>query len=221
MDFGLAFSFVFKDPDWFKKVAIAAVIGLIPLIGQIIVLGWALNITKRVMNHDPNPLPDVDFGADLQRGFYGFVIGFVYALPITVLSGMLSIFDAVVANSSGNNTAVAIVTIVSSCFGLFSFLYGIAIAFVIPASYTNYLSKNSLGAGFALGEIFQQVWSHLGAYFIVVLGTLVAGLIVPFGLIACIIGVLLTYAYSMTVMGHLYGQAHNEVFKETVPAPVV
>lgn len=221
MDFGLAFSYVFKDPDWFKKVAIAAVVGLIPIIGQMIVLGWALNITKRVMNHDPNPLPDVDFGADLQRGFYAFVIGFVYALPITVLSGMLSIFDSIVANTSSSNGAAVAVTAVSSCFGLFSFLYGIVIAFVIPAAYTNYLSKNSLGAGFALSEIFQQVWSHLGVYFIVVLGTLVAGLIVPLGLIACIIGVLLTYAYSMAIMGHLYGQAHNEVHKEVAPAPAV
>lgn len=220
MDFGLAFSYVFKDPDWFKKVVIVAVVGLIPIIGQMIVLGWALNISKRVMNHDPNPLPELDFGADLQRGFYGFVIGFVYTLPISILSGILGTIDSIVTSSNSGNGAAVAVTIFSTCFGLFATLYGIVVAFVIPAAYTNYLSKDSLGAGFALGDIFKQVWSHLGAYFIVVLGTIVAGLIVPFGLIACIIGVLLTYAYSMAVMGHLYGQAHNEVVKDLSPAPV-
>ena len=32
MDIGLAFSFVFKDPEWFKKVAIPALCSLIPVI---------------------------------------------------------------------------------------------------------------------------------------------------------------------------------------------
>ncbi len=35
MDFGLAFSYVFKDPDWFKKVAIPAVCSLIPVVGPL------------------------------------------------------------------------------------------------------------------------------------------------------------------------------------------
>jgi uncharacterized membrane protein len=40
MDFGRAFSFVFEDPDWLKKVAIAGLVMLIPVIGQLVVLGW-------------------------------------------------------------------------------------------------------------------------------------------------------------------------------------
>ena len=36
MDFGLAFSYLFKDPDWFKKIVIVALIGLIPIVD-----GWS------------------------------------------------------------------------------------------------------------------------------------------------------------------------------------
>lgn len=217
MDFGLAFSYVFKDQDWFKKVAIAALIGLIPIIGQMVILGWALNIARRVMNREENPLPDVDFGADLGRGFYGFVIGFVYTLPITILSGILGILDTVMATSSGNDAAYTLVSIFSICFGLFAFVYGLVCGFVLPAAYTNYLAKGSLGAGFNLREVFGLVRANIGAYLIVLLGTIVAGIIAPIGVIACGIGVMLTYAYSMAIMGHLYGQAHLEATKSQAP----
>lgn len=220
MDFGLAFSYVFKDPDWFKKIVIVALIGLIPIIGQMVVLGWGLNIAKRVMNHDPNPLPDVDFGADLGRGFYGFVIAIVYTLPISILSGFLGGLDAIIANSN-TDAAIAAVTLLSVCVGLFSFVYGLACGLMLPAAYTNYLANDSLAAGFRLGEIFAQVRGNIGAYFMVLLGTIVAGIIAPLGVIACVIGVLLTYAYSLAIMGHLYGQAHNESNKDKVVAPAM
>lgn len=214
MDFGLAFSYVFKDQDWFKKVLIVALIGLIPIIGQMVILGWALNVARRVMNHEENPLPDVDFGADLGRGFYAFIIGFVYTLPITILGGIFGAVDAAVASSSGNDAAYTIVSIFSICFGLFGFVYGLACGFILPAAYTNYLAKNSLAAGFNLKEVFGLVRANLGAYLIVLLGTIVAGFIAPIGVIACGIGVMLTYAYSMAIMGHLYGQAHVQATKD-------
>lgn len=220
MDFGQAFSFVFKDPDWFKKLAIVALIGLIPIIGQMIVLGWGLAIAKRVMDHDPNPLPDVEFTADLVRGFYAFLIGLVYTLPITILSSIFGIFNAVAANSSSGDAAVAMVSVLSICLSIFSFIYGLACGFVLPAAYTNFLAKNSLAAGFNLSQVFGLVKANPGAYLIVLLGTIVAGFIAPIGVIACVIGVLLTYAYSMAIMGHFYGQAHNEATKNLAAAPL-
>jgi len=219
MDFGLAFSYVFKDPDWFKKIVIVALIGLIPIIGQLVILGWSLNIAKHVMSHDPNPLPDVNFGADLGRGFYAFVIGFVYTLPISISSGILAAFDSIIANTANGNAATIIISILSVCFALFAFLYGLACAFILPAAYTNFLAKDSLAAGFNLNEVFARVRANPGAYLITLLGTIVVGIIAPLGIIACMIGVLLTNAYAMAIMGHLYGQAHVAATGNEVIAP--
>jgi len=36
------------------------------------------------------------------------------------------------------------------------------------------------------------------------------GFITMFGLVGCVIGVVATGAYAMTVMGHLFGQAYRE-----------
>jgi len=214
MDFGLAFSFVFKDPNWRKKSARISLVALIPILGQIVVFGWALQISKRVMNHDPDPLPDLDFGGDLTRGFMGIVISFVYTLPITLFSGIISFFSAVLENSGGDETAVAIFSIVSICLGLFSFIFGLIVGLLLPAALTRYLEKESIGAAFNFVEVFKKVQLNLGTYFIVLLGTIVAGFIAPLGLIACVIGVMLTYTYSLAIMGHFYGQAHLEASKD-------
>ncbi|MEW6504016.1 MAG: DUF4013 domain-containing protein [Chloroflexota bacterium] len=208
MDFGLAFSYVFQDKDWLRKVGIVALISLIPILGQLVLIGWSLNITKRVIDRHPEPLPEVDFGSDLGRGFSAFVIGFVYSLPITLFALVFAILDSATYQSS-SDAVFTMVTIVSLCFSLFAFVYGIAMAIVLPAAYGNYVAKGNLGAGFALGEVFGLVRANIGAYLIVLLGSFVSGLIAPLGTILCIVGVVLTYTYTVAVMGHFYGQAYN------------
>jgi hypothetical protein len=216
MDFGLAFSYVFKDPDWFKKIGIIALVSLIPIIGQIVLLGWALQITKRVMIKNPDVLPEMDFAEDLKHGFMAFVISFVYTLPITAVAGILGIIDATLGVSSNQDSLWTVLSIVSICFGFFAIIYGILVSLVLPAAFANYLEKDQLSAGFALKEVFGLVRANPGAYVLVFLGMILTGLIAPIGAIACIIGAVLTAAYGQAVMGHLYGQAYNAA----KPAPV-
>lgn len=216
MDFGLAFSYVFQDKDWLRKVGIVALISLIPILGQLVLIGWSLNITKRVIDRHPEPLPEVDFGGDLARGFSALVIGFVYSLPITLFALVFGILDSVVAGQSSSDAANTLIAILSLCFSLFAFLYGIAIAIVLPAAYGNYIAKGNLSAGFALGEVFGLVRANIGAYLIVLLGSFVGGLIAPLGTILCVVGVILTYTYTVAVMGHLYGQAYNAATQNRV-----
>jgi len=209
MDFGLAFSFVFKDRDWLKKIAIMALVGLIPIIGQIVVYGWAMNIAKRVMDNDPNPLADLDFGGDLSRGFMGFVISFVYSLPVILVSSVSGIFDSL-TTMSDSNAAIGVYTAIVVCFGLVALVFGLILAVLIPAALCRYLDTGSLSSAFDFGEVFKLVRLNIGTYLIVLLGTFVAGIAGSLGFIACVIGVMLTYAYSLAVTGHLYGQAYTE-----------
>src|SRR3972149_6471966 len=72
IDLGLAFSFPFADKDWFKKLIIPGLIGLIPLIGQIAFYGWWVEVTRRVIRQQPDPLPDFsDFAGYLTDGLKG------------------------------------------------------------------------------------------------------------------------------------------------------
>jgi len=122
MEFGRAFTYAFEDTDWLKKVGIAALVFLIPIVGGIIVMGWALEITRRVINDDPQPLPDwSDFGGYLGKGFKAFVVSLVYALPVLLVvgCGQLVMFGAGTALSESDpdlaGTVAMIVSLCMSC----------------------------------------------------------------------------------------------------------
>lgn len=207
MDFGKAFSFVFDDEDWIKKIGVGGLISLIPVIGIFLVVGWGVEVTKRVIRDDAETLPDwSDFGGYLTRGFLVFLVAFVYMLPvilIQVCSSIPFLFENV------DETLTTIFTIVTVCFGCLTILYSIAAYLVLPAAVANYAATGEIGAAFKLGEIFKMVRENIGTYALVLLGGIIASLVSSLGVIACAIGVLFTMVYAMAINGHLWGQAYK------------
>jgi hypothetical protein len=209
MDFGKAFSYAFEDQDWIKKVGIAALIMLIPILGQIIIGGWALEITRRVIRRDPEPLPDwSEFGDYLVKGLQVFVIGFAYSLPIILISICTQVPTAFLADQGGD--AENLIIVLSICTSCISMIYGIFLGFVLPAALGNFAAHEQLGAGFRFGEVFGLVRAAPMAYLLVLVGSFVAGLVAMLGLIACFIGVFFTVPFSYAINAHLQGQAYNE-----------
>lgn len=206
MDFGSAFSFVFEDEDWLKKIALGAVISIIPLIGQIALLGWAVETARRVINGDAAPLPDwSDFGGLLTLGFKAFVVTFVLSLPFVFIS-----IPSALADSVDSESASTILWVFTACFSCLGLLYGLALAFYLPAAYGELAATDELGAMFNVGKIFNYVRAAPSAYLITLLGLIAAGIVASFGIILCFVGVLFTAAYSYAVQGHLFGQAYKE-----------
>ena len=210
MKFADAFTFVFQDPDWFKKIIIPGLIGvLIPIIGQIFLLGWALKVTLNVIRNNPSPLPDMEFGADLGRGFKAWVVGLIYAIPMLIFYLPILILG-LVAGESGEQSMGFVVAIAGICFGFLMLLYGIVMGLMLPAAYAKVAVEDSIGAGLAFGEIFKMVKNNLVPYLLVLVGTLAASFIASLGSIACGIGILVTVPYSFAIMGHFYGQGYLE-----------
>ncbi len=209
MDFGKAFSYVFDDEDWIKKIGIGALLSLIPIVGWFVILGWGVEITKRVINKTPETLPDwSDFGGYLTRGFLAFLVLFVYTLPVTLLSGCGTGLTAL-ADSFGEDALTTIAWVLTACFSCITFLYSIFAYLIIPAAVANYAVTDEIGAAFKFGEIFKMVRENLGTYGMVLLGGLVASLVSGLGVIACGIGVLITMVYGVAINGHLWGQAYD------------
>lgn len=215
MDFGRAFTYVFEDADWLKKIGIAALVSLIPIIGQLIVLGWSLEVTRRLIHHEPELLPDWnDFGGHTIRGLKAFVIGLVYSLPIILVSVCQGAVP-LAAGQGGDDTINSVVAIVSICFSCVIIIYSLLLAFVIPAAYGKFVATGELGAAFRFGEVFGLVRAAPAAYLIVLLGEIVASLVAGLGVILCFIGVFLTLAYSMAINAHFFGQAYNQAVATT------
>jgi len=216
MDFGLAFSYVFKDPDWFKKVAIPALCSLIPVIGPFVTLGWAVKAGKNVMDGNlENALPELEFGTDLGKGFMVTLIGIIYSLPVGILAGASSgLFSA----APGADQAVGVIFyILGGCFGLLGLLLGLLIIFLSAVGIANYIAKGEFGAAFKFKELFALLKKSFVSWLLVAVGYLLGmGIIAPLGGIACGIGALLTSAYASAVIMHLVGQAYNASKTEVV-----
>ncbi len=215
MDFGLALTFQFKDADWVRKLLLASLITLIPVVGWIFVFGWSLEVARQVIKGDGHALPEIDLARDLVRGLEGFIINLVYNLPaIVVTAGMtfVLIFTSAVFKNNGGVEGVWIAAY--ACVIPLAILYGLAMTLVIAAAYGNFLAREeSLSAGFQLSEVLALVRKAPVAYFLVLVGQFLCAFIAFFGLVACIIGVVVTTTYTITVMGHLYGQAFREAVK--------
>jgi hypothetical protein len=224
MEFGRAFSFAFQDQDWLKKVGITALVFLIPLIGPITVMGWGLEITRRIINNDPEPLPGWDnkFGEFVSKGFQAFVVGLAYALPIILIAicgQVITVGSAGALNESNSDVVGGIVTVVSLCLVCLVSILAIAISLIVPAAIGNLAATGQLGSAFRFTEVFGLVRAAPGPYLLSILCVLGVALVLsPLGSLVCGIGALATSAYITALSSHLYGQAYNVAKAAQAPA---
>ncbi len=210
MDLGRAVGFVFEDQDWLKKVLIGGVVWLIPIVGQLLAVGYGLEVARRVVKGHPQPLPEWDeWGTKIVEGFMNGVIGFVWALPIIVVASCFGFLLIPLTNSGGDEVGFLSI-VLSLCIGLIVLIYSLALALVLPAAVMNYVTTGELGAAFRFGEIFGMVRANLGAYLMVLVVTaIVTPLISMVGSVALGCGALFTSFYATLVMYHAYGQAYR------------
>ncbi|NMB54145.1 MAG: DUF4013 domain-containing protein [Leptolinea sp.] len=217
MDFGLPFSFPFQDQAWFKKLAIAGLITLIPVVGWLYILGWSLEIARQLIKKEPVVIPETDFGKFTVRGLKAWVISLVYAIPSMIFQ-VPNILTNVVAqtttNDDGSGTVLGGLAIITICTSILNVVYSLILVYVMPAVYAVFLNNNEeIGAGFKFDEIFTLIKKAPMAYLLVWIGTLIAGVISGAGVIVCFVGLLITVPYSVLIMGHFYGQAFLETTK--------
>ncbi|MGQ9490756.1 MAG: DUF4013 domain-containing protein [Anaerolineae bacterium] len=221
MDFGKAFTFMFEDPDWLRKLGIGTLVGLasivfmpllIGLIPLIILVGYALDTLRNVMDGRERPLPEwEDWGGFLLRGFRLSAAFFVWALP-AILVAIPLFLGSVLADQGRGMEAIGVVLIVcSSCLLI---LWGLFLALISPAIYARVARLENFSAAFEFGKIWAFTRDNIGNVIIAILLTWVAGLIASLiaglGLIALLIGVIVTIPFASLwqslVQAHLYGQ---------------
>jgi hypothetical protein len=214
MDIGSAFTFVFDDEDWIKKLAIGGGITLVGailtpiLIGLALLLpigGYVLETIKNVRDGQATPLPEwTDFGDLFSKGLMVFVIILVYNIPSLILS-CASVGISFAGPSLDSDVAEAL-GFVSICISCVQFIVSIVAYALIPAALIRYAQFDSLGSAFQFGEIFSFISANIGDYIIAVLLSWVASLVAIFGLILCVIGVFFTGFWSYLVTANLIGQ---------------
>lgn len=221
MDFGKAFTFMFEDPEWLRKLGIGTLVGLVGillapvLIGFIpllVLFGYALDTLRNVMYGQEHPLPDwEDWGGFLKRGFRLLAAFFVWVLPAILVSIPIFLGSALADQSNSMEAIGAILIICSSCLLI---LWGLFVTLITPAIYVRVARTERFAAAFEFGKLWAFTRDNIGNVIIAILLTwlagLIASLIAGLGVIALVIGVLVTLPFAnlwqYLVQAHLFGQ---------------
>jgi hypothetical protein len=214
MSFGTALIFPFRDSQWLKKLIVPGLLGLIPLLGPIFPMGYALSVAWNIINKRSGDLPVFDFGREFKRGVMILVIGLGYFLPIILVFLILSmalVIYGVLFNQFGNADSSATgIVILQGCFGVLAMGYGLFVVFFAPAALANFLAKGEhLGEAFRFEVIWRSLKKAFPQYLLLVPGVFLVNLLAASGSVLCVLGLIISVPYAMTVYGHLIGQAYN------------
>jgi hypothetical protein len=203
MDIGKAFTYVFDDKDWIKKVLIGGIVTIIPIV-NLIAVGYGLRVLKNVSRGDDQPLPEWDdWGGDFVKGILVAVAGFIYSLPAIIVVSFASIILALFSDVSGNLGFAEICLGGIQCLAA---LWAIAVGLWMPAATIQYATSDEFGAFFRFGDIWALISGNLGAYGTAILTAIIAGIVGGLGTILCVVGVIFTAFYGTLVTNHALGQ---------------
>lgn len=199
MDIGRAFSFIFQDPAWIRKIIILAVLFLVPIIGWLLIGGYALRLLKNVINGEAQPLPEWDdWGGDLAGGFKAFLVGLVWSIPLFIVTWVLDSGDSFIL-------------------GAISWLISVGWSAVTMSAIGDLSRKGDLADAFNM-RVIKRVTGSFPVWLVYIVGAFVFSLFALIGLIGLIIGVIFTGAIALAASTHLGGQAYRLSEGESVPA---
>lgn len=215
MDYGAAFSFLGKDTDWLKKMAIAsgvALVGFVTLgLAMIPLGGWAVAISRRVIRGEQPELAEwSDFGKLIVDGLKIVVVVLVWMIPLLILVGCNVGFTAIMGGQGSSNSGGLAISIVSACLGLIEFVYVLIVSVLVTASMGEIADHGQLGQALNPANAFALIRANPGGYLLAwLLGGIASSILSTIGSLICVIGVFPAVAYAAAITGHLYGQAYK------------
>ena len=187
-------------PDWFTRVLVTGLIGLIPIVGAINLLGWTLEAADMVRGGWRElPTPGFRF---LGRGAAPFIVALVFGVVLFVVVGILAVFTVLLATYGDGRVAFAILL---GFLGMLIFLaWWLASLYLFAALI---LASDRLGIAkainpvrlFELARANHEVSLHValvyGAATIVIAAISIAiGVIIPFSSLIVSLGLPAVYA---------------------------
>lgn len=171
-----------RDKGWVKPVLVLTLVGWIPILGQIVLMGYGLEWARlTAWGVDAAPKQrGVDYGKVLSTGGRAFLVslslGFVIALVLQVVfpGSLYMLFTGLTA---GNAVSVATAMTSGAAMSILTMVASIATGTFLQAATLRATLYDSFSAGWRLNRLFQMIGRDFGGFLKVLLVTLIGGAI--------------------------------------------
>jgi hypothetical protein len=210
LDYGAPFGFLLKDQAWLKKVVLASLLTY-TLVGITPVLGWTLEITRRVGCGGETGLPEwAGLRHYWKEGGKYWLLNLVWLMPafLAILAIDLPILFL---RSIGANQLAIVELAVMGCMLTFVTVYGMVAVFLLPAALGILACTGSLRQAINPARAWQRTRAHLGLHLLVFaifgLGLMTALSFV--GLLTLFLALPPLLVYTWLVLAHFSGQLYR------------
>jgi hypothetical protein len=190
LSLGDSFGWPFRDSSWLSKILLQGLILIIPIVGQIALLGWLLINLDNVRAGRWELAPA---GFHLGRGIHLFGVQLIYGVVIAIPAVVLSILGALLSQQSAGGGGALL-----GLAYLYQLLAGLFYLFLYPA-----ITVATWRGGFSGGMDVNGVWRLAIANptntILAALVLLAAQFIGGLGIILCFVGVFFTGVYGTAV----------------------
>ena len=222
MDLGRAFSYAFDDDEWTTKLAITAVIGIIPIV-NLAVMGWALDLIKNMLNGVEKPLPDWnDLGSQFTSrwvaGLMAAIAYFVYDLPWIILQAILNGVANGLFGRGDLGTVMTMATLVGCGLSIVGAIYSALITLPYSVALMRYSSTRDFNHFFQFARNIELARANLSTLIMLIVMVFVANILLAILFVIPCVGwllALLSVTIFAVVLGHLVGQAALEIANKT------
>jgi hypothetical protein len=207
-DLGKAFSAYFKDPQWFSKALIAILWMLLSIvgIGIIVLAGYFVQVTQRVMRKEEIVLPSwSDLGSKIVAGFKLCVVYLVYMIPMLIL--FLPVIALAILSGAGDEADAMPILFSIYIFGITLLLipYGLAISLFSPIIMYRFAEHERISDALDVTAIVREFRGNWQNALVVALIAMGIQSIAGMGIFLLGIGIFFTIFYSYVVSAYLCG----------------
>lgn len=224
IDLGEAFGFVLKQPGWPSKLLLPGILGFIPILGPIALLGWQRRIVAG-LRAGQEGLPEMDVGEDIVGGLAP-AVAILNVAGLMFLGGLLGFGGFIlvqIGDSIRNRTVSDLLDALALLFGLAGFgltaVIGLATFVVLP----ELLRRGHKGEMFPAARPKASVdaaRTHASLLIIAGLGCFVANTLGAMGGVLCLVGMALTAPWATATMAHIVVQWARVLESQPPPKPV-
>ncbi len=210
IDYGAAFTFLFKDPHWFKKFGVGSLLTY-TLIGSIPVLGWCIGITRDVISDKKAGLPGwTGFKDYWKTGYKFWLLNLIWLMP-GIFSILILYLPLILVRWVEGSMLLVLFGGVLCAELIFLLVYSCLYIFLLPAAMGKFAAAGSLRQAInpfiALRAARRQFTFHLIVFLIFGVGLLnVLAVLAPFTLFLLVPPMLV---YAEIVAAHFAGQLYR------------